>query len=142
MLSSFIYEFSMEIWKHLGNYCWTLCATMWSFMNICMNFSLPIQINATLSIQYVWMCNLSQKKKIIFLQTIMLNITLLLGFYYCIRVWFCTYYLWDFVLWAMGCSYTVVPRSMDLSFIILLQRENRAEVLAAYITVSYFDCFI
>ena len=32
--------------------------------------------------------------------------------------------------------------SLDLSFIILLQRENRQEVLATYITVSYFDCFI
>lgn len=135
-------NFPMAIWKHLGKCCWTLHATVWSFMNIYMNLSLPIQINATLSIQYVWMCNILQKKMIIFLQTIMLYIILLLGFYYCIRVWFCTYYLWDFMLWAMGCSYTVMLGSLDLSFIILLRRENRQEVLATYITVSYFDCFI
>lgn len=77
VLSGFVYECISAIRKHSGKYYWMLSATMWLFMNSYINFSLPIQIHATLSIQYVWMWNLSQKY---FLQTIMLHINLLQGF--------------------------------------------------------------
>ena len=53
-------------------------------------------------------------------------------------MWFCTYHLWDFVLWAMGCSYTLLSGSVDLRSVIPLQTEGRTEVLVTYIRVSYW----
>lgn len=64
------------MWEHSGKCHWMLlCAAMWSFVNIYMNSSLLMQINAILNIQYVSLCNLSLK--VFLFPIIMLYINLL-----------------------------------------------------------------